>query len=459
LIDSHVKTLQNNIVEKYNWYKDITIEKNLFTPVNSFSNKLPFESAEFIRNAWNLIMKNNRLSDRLSLYVHIPFCYKTRCHYCMYYALIKHDTNLIDLYVQYLIDNITYFEPVFAKSTFESLYIGGGTPSLLNEDQLSKLLTKINDFRFHPSSEKTYEQSILTTSKEKIELLKNFGISRLSFGMQSIEPNVLKKVNRAYADEQKIREIIGYAKKTGFGEINIDLMIGLPEETSQGLRDGIQVAYEAGADCITVYIFRHLKHHMDQLDSARKKTIVNYNKEHVPEMLKVAREKVAEIGWVDTVEDDNTEYQYFTSEEHLREYSLSGYRTQPDSEYGNNTVGFGHSSFSYAQDFFRYECREKKYAFNPKSKSYVFDMVYKNDRQRIYTIEKLNRDRYVDLNQFLDLFGEKFEDVFNQEINEILYLERCKIDKKQFRLTSSDRIEHAALSKFFWNQEYLKQLI
>jgi hypothetical protein len=63
------------------------------------------------------------------------------------------------------------------------------------------------------------------------------------------------------------------------------------------------------------------------------------------------------------------------------------------------------------------------------------------------------------LNQFLDLFGEKFEDVFNQEINEILYLERCKIDKKQFRLTSSDRIEHAALSKFFWNQEYLKQLI
>jgi len=448
-----------NVKKKYDWYKELTVKRNLFTPINSFSRKLPFESAEFIREAWRLILENKRLTDRLSLYFHIPFCHETRCYYCMYYSLTEHDTDLIARYLQYLIDNMSYFKAVLADSIFESVYVGGGTPSILNEKQLERLLTEISKFCFHSMSEKTFEQSILTSSKEQIRLLKEFGINRLSFGVQSIEPNVLEKVNRAYADEGIIRHIIEYAKKIGFEEINIDMMIGLPEETAQGIQNGIQVAYEAGADCITLYIFRHLKHHMDQSESERKKIIFDYNKDHVPKMLKTAREKITEIGWVDTVENDNTEYQFFTSQEHWSNYSLLGYRTEPDIEYGNNTIGFGHSSFSYAQDFFRYECRKTKYDFDPRDRSYVFDMVYKNDRQRIYAIEKLNRDNYVKLREFLGIFNEDFEDVFSQEIQELQLLDGCKIDEDKFMLISTDRIEHATLSKFFWNQQYLEQLV
>ena len=121
-------------------------------------------------------------------------------------------------------------------------------------------------------------------------------------------------------------------------------------------------------------------------------------------------------------------------------------------------MGFGLTAYSYVQDFFRYENREKMMVFNPENKSYAFDMIKSEDRQRIYVLDKLMRDGVVNHKQFHKQFGKKFVNVFDHELADLRTLKKMKLDAHYFRLIGKDRIENAALSKFFWDQQYLESL-
>ena len=442
-------------LKKFVSYKRITIQKNLFNPKQSFSSKLRYESAAFIRSAWNEILAVPGFSENVSLYFHFPFCKDNRCTYCMYYSQISADGTVPETYFKYLEDELEYFSPSITNILIQSLYIGGGTPSLLSRSQIEQLFAKIEHIEFIPKAEKSFEQSFNTTSNEKLSLLRKMGINRLSFGVQSMERAVLKNVNRKFSDLTLIRDLLSHGKSLGFKEINIDLMIGLPGETKGGVTQAIKNLIECGVDSITIYIFRHLKHHLDTIDMDK---IENYNSDYIPQMIKIIRAQIVSSGWVDTVNDDRTEYQFFTSQDHWDTYDLVGYRTQADPESKNSVMGFGLTAYSYVQDFFRYENREKMMVFNPENKSYAFDMIKSEDRQRIYVLDKLMRDGVVNHKQFHKQFGKKFVNVFDHELADLRTLKKMKLDAHYFRLIGKDRIENAALSKFFWDQQYLESL-
>lgn len=444
--------------EKYEFFRKLTLQQNLFTPAPTFSRKLPFQSGEFIRDTWKEFLSSPDLPANCSLYLHIPFCSEKRCRYCMYYSTILRSRAEINAYIAYVREQAAFFHEVLNNIKFTSLYIGGGTPSILNASQLSDLLSIADCFRFNSDAEKTSEQSFNTSSREKLDVLVREGINRLSFGIQSVEEKVLKAVNRAPVKSDKISLIMTHARNSGVKEINIDLMIGLPGETSGGIRKGLLTAINAGAHCVTVYVFRHLKHHMEEFES-REDFLTSYNADHIPEMLAVIRKTTEEQGWIDTVGNDNSEFHFFTTRDHLDKYPLSGYLTRYSPEYRNSTVGLGHSAFSFIMDFFRYECRDRDMAFNPKKKLFVFDRISGEDRRRLFVSEQLNRDGRINLNQYKSSFGQDFAASFQNEIHELEALGKKSQIDEYFNFKAEDRIEFAALSKFFWPRNYIDEEI
>jgi oxygen-independent coproporphyrinogen-3 oxidase len=161
----------------------------------------------------------------LGLYIHIPFC-RQKCHYCDFFS-IKYNVALADKYVNALVAHILQF----ASKKISSIYIGGGTPSVLSLKQIQKLLQALRkNFNLPKIREFTFELNPESASKDKLNLLKQFGINRLSIGLESIEDNALAFLGRAH-NFKTFCNVYDVARKTGFCNINIDLIYGLPSQT------------------------------------------------------------------------------------------------------------------------------------------------------------------------------------------------------------------------------------
>lgn len=434
------------------YYRRVTLAANLMTPVDGFSMRLLSASARTVRDVWCEALCAGAVSGGTSLYVHIPFCMGRKCHFCMYHSTLLAERRELDDYLEYLCAKAAFFAPVFAEVRLDSLYVGGGTPSLLSPRQLDRLMAEVvGRFAFRPDAERTFEQSFNTTTPRRLERLRSAGINRLSFGLQSLEENVLEAVNRAPARPSAVRTLVGHARRLGFAEINVDLMIGLPGETGPGAREGFRLAMDAGAHAVTVYVYRH----RERVGAGE---LESYNRAHVPAMLEVLREEAAAAGWIDTVEAEHTEYQFFTTPDHLAGYALSNYRTRPEPAVGNSTLGLGRTAYSFVSDFFRAECRDEVTTFEPDRPSWVFETVDGVSRRRVYVIESLDRYGGVDLQAFRARFGVELLAAFPREIADLDALGKAAIADGHLVLRATDRLEFASLCKFFWDQEYLAAL-
>lgn len=439
----------------FEFYSQLTTEKNLLTPVSGFSAKVPFASARVVRDAWELFSQTNQRPPKLALYLHIPFCGNGKCGFCMYYSRPNPAQVEVDGYLDYLERVSDFFSPTFNDAELEALYVGGGTPSLLTVRQFDRLFKDvIGRFRFKEDSERTVENSFQTTSREKIDYLRQKGINRLSFGLQSVEEDVLRAVGRLRIADGRVRDLVGHARQQGYQELNIDLMIGLPGETEAGIARGMKLAREAGAHCVTVYIFRHIITPADGGDGV----LQHYNEERIPRMLAAVRQAATDLGFVDTVQSDHTEYQFFSTPEHLDNYPLTCYRTRPDASYGNSTLGLGSTASSFIEDFFRAECRDKDSSFDPDSHTWVIETIDSCKRQRLYVIDSLYRHGFVSMKQYEHLFGVTFGESFSDEIEAIRLLGRAIIDGDTFQIDAKNRLEFASLSKFFWDQAFLFEI-
>jgi oxygen-independent coproporphyrinogen-3 oxidase len=163
----------------------------------------------------------------LGLYIHIPFC-KQRCFYCSFFS-IKYDSFLCDRYIDALVNYAVQFK----NKKIDSVYIGGGTPSILSLRQMQKLLRALNSiFNLSRMREFTFELNPESTSEAKLKLLKNYGVNRLSIGLQSVDDKSLKLLGRAHSFKT-FCEVYDMMLKEGFSNINIDLIYALPWQKMQ----------------------------------------------------------------------------------------------------------------------------------------------------------------------------------------------------------------------------------
>lgn len=183
----------------------------------------------------------------VGLYVHIPFC-KQKCLYCDFSSFSNID-NLMNDYIEALNNEI--LEKAL-NYKIRSLFIGGGTPSYLDEKNLISLLDTINKLDFLDNAEKTIECNPGTLKEEKLRIMYDKGINRLSFGLQSTDNNILKSIGRIHTYEE-FKENYKTARKIGFKNINIDMMFGLPNQTVDICVNSLKDIIELNPEHISFY--------------------------------------------------------------------------------------------------------------------------------------------------------------------------------------------------------------
>jgi len=172
------------------------------------------------------------------IYIHIPFC-KKACHYCNFHFSTTH--SLLDSMINAMCKEIKQRNN-YISETINTIYFGGGTPSICNEEQLGSLFETLNlNNHIHPDSEITLEANPDDISVDKLLLWKKLGINRLSIGVQSFVDNDLVWMNRAHNAAQSIKSI-SLAKQLGFENISIDLIYGTPTLTDEQWLQNVQQA-------------------------------------------------------------------------------------------------------------------------------------------------------------------------------------------------------------------------
>ena len=159
----------------------------------------------------------------ISLYIHIPFC-KSKCKYCDFLSFPN--TEYINAYKKALINEIKAFD---CTDTVKSIFIGGGTPSIVDSSIIAEIMEAVSKFSILENAEITIEANPGTLTEEKLLVYKNSGINRISMGLQAWQNVLLKKLGRIHTSEEFLQSYT-LAKKY-FDNINIDLMFSLPDQT------------------------------------------------------------------------------------------------------------------------------------------------------------------------------------------------------------------------------------
>lgn len=187
----------------------------------------------------------------LGLYIHIPFC-RQKCLYCDFPSYSNMD-HLYDDYIAALCREITGQGGSCLSYDVDTVYIGGGTPTLLTAEQLREVMTSVRKhFNITADAEISIEANPGTIDEYKLTCLKKYGINRISFGVQSFSDTLLKCLGRIHSSADAVSSV-KIAQKVGFRNINVDLMYGLPNQTMKDLQESIETAARLEVEHLSIY--------------------------------------------------------------------------------------------------------------------------------------------------------------------------------------------------------------
>ena len=196
----------------------------------------------------------------LSLYIHIPFC-NTICYYCGCNKIITKDKGRADAYIEYLEKEMKLLAPhLGGRHQLAQLHFGGGTPTFLSDNQLERVFEMIRKyFQLIPDGEYSIEIDPRKVSRETVLKLGRLGFNRMSVGIQDFDPKVQAAVNRIQSYEET-KEVIDAAREAGFKSVSVDLIYGLPYQTSESIKTTIDTVLSLDPDRLALYHYAHLPH-------------------------------------------------------------------------------------------------------------------------------------------------------------------------------------------------------
>lgn len=195
-------------------------------------------------------------TDRLGIYIHIPFCL-SKCYYCDFCSRTGASSERKDAYVAALKKEIRAFADGSAKKkSVDTIYFGGGTPTLLSEANFADILDCIGEcFDVLPDAEITAEANPKTADTDKLSAMRRLGINRLSIGMQSVHDNELKALGRLHKFSD-FEAIFSNARAVGFDNISVDLMYGIPEQTMLSFEESVRRLISLSPEHISSYCLK-----------------------------------------------------------------------------------------------------------------------------------------------------------------------------------------------------------
>lgn len=187
----------------------------------------------------------------IGIYIHIPFC-KSKCPYCDFYSM-RSDTIGYDDYTMCVIESLENWAVKLNRKA-DTLYFGGGTPSLIGGRNLAFITRRAKEL-FGIDGEITVECNPSTIEEDFFEIIADAGVNRISLGMQSAVDSERKKLGRN-ADRNRITECIAQARKAGIENISLDVMIGVPNQTKESLSETARFCIETGVPHISAYMLK-----------------------------------------------------------------------------------------------------------------------------------------------------------------------------------------------------------
>lgn len=360
----------------------------------------------------------------IGLYIHIPFC-KQKCYYCDFCSY----ANKLNMQDQYIYSSIKEIKNIKDKENYliKTIYIGGGTPSIVDSDKIAEIIFEIkNDFKLFKEVEITIEVNPGTITENKLKKYRECGINRLSIGVQSANDKILKEIGRIhnYMDFERTYKL---ARKVGFKNVNVDLMIGLPGQTIRDVEETLEKILEKSPEHISVYSL------IIEEGTILQKKIENGDVKLFDEDIERA------MYWrVKDVLEKNNYIQY-----EISNFSKQSYESRHNTDCWKQKeyIGIGISAHSYLNSMrFSNICNIEEYIKNIQNKEYEKNVIIheKQDYDTMmneYMILGLRMLKGINIEEFKNKFNINPIKKYQKELKKMEKADLLEINDKKIILT------------------------
>lgn len=381
------------------------------------------------------------MSKNLQLYLHIPFCVK-KCNYCDFLSFSSDERTQL-AYADSLIREIEFYGPQMSDYTINTIFIGGGTPTWLNEDKMVEILDAVYTyFNVLPEAEISMECNPGTVTAGKLDKYRRAGVNRLSIGLQSADDEELKILGRIHTFEQFLKTY-EMARNAGFGNINVDLISGIPYQTAEKFLHTLQkvarlkpehisaysLIIEKGTPFYDAYKFDAVK------QEAGMQTEVLPTEDEVYRIYKMTQHYLAQVGY-EQYEISNFAHPGFECEHNI------GYWTRA------NYLGLGLGAASLVENI-RYTNTSDLYEYMKGTLRVSEDVVSRKAQMEEFMFLGLRQTRGVTRQQFEAAFGIPIDGIYKTALEHLR--DEGLLDTSEGRIVLTEKgmdLSNYALAQF-----------
>ena len=420
---SNVELKNNNMLQSQLWDQALIEKYNYSGPrYTSYPTALEFNE-QFTEQ--DFVSAVNRYPNRsLSLYVHIPFCHKL-CYFCGCNKLVTRQTHKVTQYLDTLDIEIAKRADLFKERIVTQMHWGGGTPTFLANDEITRLITSIKQhFNFAQNAELSIEIDPREISPQTIDHLAKLGFNRLSMGIQDFNREIQNLINREQ-DENLIRSLITQARKNNFRSISLDLIYGLPKQTVESFTETLNKIIDISPDRLSVFNYAHLPNRFAAQRKIKDHDLPNANQKL--KILQTSIEKLTLAGYQFIGMDHfakPTDELAIAQQHNKLHRNFQGYTTKGDTD----LLGLGVSAISMLGDSYAQNQKDLKIYQNQVEQKgnglWKGFTLNQDDKIRRDVIKQLICHFHLDKKQIEQLYAIKFDDYFADDLDLLAPLER-----------------------------------
>lgn len=357
----------------------------------------------------------------LGIYIHIPFCVK-KCYYCDFISFTNQNEN-IETYIKAVLKELDEYD--LNKYNVTTIYIGGGTPSAISSIYIVNILEKIKEKLENNNTEWkdieiTIEVNPGTVIKEKLQDYKSVGVNRLSIGLQTTNDNLLKIIGRIHTYKEFL-ETYKQAEEVGFKNINVDLMIGLPSQTIQDLKDSLNKVINLEPKHISTYsLILEENTVLEKLVESGKLILPD---EDMERQMYWYVKNTLELNGYNHYEISNFAKEGFESKHNLNCWEQKQY------------IGLGLAASSYINNERYSNVSDMKKYLNGSGKI-IEEKQSIEDAEKEYMLLGLRKINGVNISKFKEKFACNPLFLFREELNKLVMDKLIAVDTNNIKLTN-----------------------
>ncbi|MCH5298272.1 MAG: radical SAM family heme chaperone HemW [Ruminococcus sp.] len=351
------------------------------------------------------------MSDTIGLYIHIPFC-RSKCPYCDFFSLRGNESDYSS-YVELLKSKIEIWGKKIKKKV-DTIYFGGGTPSVLGAEYICDVLSYIkNYFEVYDDAEITLEVNPASGKFFDFAAVKKHGVNRISLGLQSANDNELKLLGRIHSIDD-VNNTLSLIKNSGIDNISLDLMLGIPEQTKESLKRSIDFCAESGVTHISSYI---LKIEDGTIFDKRREQYKFPDEDTTADLYLFAVEYLSAKGF--------KQYE-------ISNFSQSGFESRHNLKYWNldDYLGIGPAAHSCVD--------EKRFYYNRSIENFKNDVIVDDGTgatSEEYILLQLRLSKGINIEKYKEVYGESLPTDFYKKIDKYCKLGLMNQDKNSVSFT------------------------